>query len=159
MDDTNRKKLSKTDLLKVICDQEQEICDLKFKLETLKTQLQDKNIRLEECGSIAAAAVDVSGVFEAAQKAADIYLNSVKEQTEKQKKLLLESETEITAKSKKILSDAKAAAEKMIADAEKQADLKWTDLSNRLEEFYSVHEGLKELLDRSGVDAERLIEK
>ena len=82
------KKMSKTDLYNIICEKEKQITDLNFEIEELKSELQDRKILLEETGSIANAAVQISGVLDAAQKAANIYLENVKEQTENQKKVL-----------------------------------------------------------------------
>ena len=45
----------------------------------LRRQLEDRRIRLEKTGSIAEAALALSGVFEAAQKAADLYIQSVRD--------------------------------------------------------------------------------
>ncbi|MEE1542723.1 MAG: hypothetical protein UF067_09665 [Paludibacteraceae bacterium] len=140
------KKMSKTDLYNIICAKEKQITDLNFEIEELKSELQDRKISLEETGSIANAAVQISGVLDAAQKAANIYLENVKEQTENQKKVL---ENELAA--------AKTQAEQIIKDAEVQAVAKWNDLTARLEEFYSVHAGLKDLLKNSGVDPDRLV--
>lgn len=159
MDIKEQKKLSKTDLLKVICDQEKEICDLKFELEQAKAALEDKKIRLEQAGSIANAAVEVSGVLKAAQNAADVYLESIKERTLEQTRLLEENDARIKARTDEMLADARQQADKIVASAHAEAEAKWNDLTARLEEFYSVHEGLKELLSGSGVDPDKLINK
>lgn len=46
--------------------------------ETLEAERHKREIELEEAGSIAEAALRLNGVFEAAQKAADQYLESVR---------------------------------------------------------------------------------
>ena len=46
----------------------------------LRRQLADRTLRLEQVGSIAEAALSLNRVFEAAQAAADQYLESVKAQ-------------------------------------------------------------------------------
>lgn len=140
------KKMSKTDLYNIICEKEKQITDLNFEIEELKLQLQDNKIELEKTGSIADAAVQISGVLDAAQKAADVYLENVKQQAENQKKVL---DDEIAA--------AKIQAEQIVKDAEVAAAAKWDDLTARLEEFYSVHAGLKDLLKNSGVDPDKLV--
>lgn len=47
--------------------------------ETLEAERNKRKIELEDAGSIAEAALRLNGVFEAAQKAADQYLESVRE--------------------------------------------------------------------------------
>lgn len=49
-------------------------------LDNLRQQLADRTLRLEQVGSIAEAALSLNRVFEAAQAAADQYLESVKAQ-------------------------------------------------------------------------------
>lgn len=72
------RSMSKTELLTMLRDQEAEINELKEENARLEQQLEDKRIGLQECGSIAEAALKLNGVFEAAQAAAEQYLESVK---------------------------------------------------------------------------------
>lgn len=72
----NIKKLRKSDLIEILISQAEEI-------EYLKEKLEEKNIILEESGSIAMAALRLNNIFEDAQKAADQYVESVKYQTDK----------------------------------------------------------------------------
>lgn len=55
--------------------------DLQIKTlkETLEKERHKREIELREAGSIAEAALRLNGVFEAAQKAADQYLESIRE--------------------------------------------------------------------------------
>ncbi|WP_326830632.1 DNA repair protein [Streptococcus uberis] len=72
----NIKKLRKSDLIEILISQAEEI-------EYLKGKLEEKNIILEESGSIAIAALRLNNIFEDAQKAADQYVESVKYQTDR----------------------------------------------------------------------------
>lgn len=72
----NIKKLRRSDLIEILISQAEEI-------EYLKEKLEEKNIILEESGSIAMAALRLNNIFEDAQKAADQYVESVKYQTDK----------------------------------------------------------------------------
>ena len=51
---------------------------LKDENEKLKEKLNDKTLYIVNCGSIAEAAMQLCGVFEAAQNAADCYLENIK---------------------------------------------------------------------------------
>ena len=53
---------------------DQQIKNLKSDLESLRT---DRKIKLREAGSIAEASLKLSGIYEAAQKAADLYLENI----------------------------------------------------------------------------------
>lgn len=72
------KKLSRSDLLEMLIEQVKENDKLKAELEEKDRQLNDKNIKIQECGSIAEAALKLNGVFEAAQAAAQQYIENVK---------------------------------------------------------------------------------
>lgn len=76
----NRKlrKMKKIELLEMLLEQEREIEKLQAENEELKEKLENKRLTLEKAGSIAEAALSLSGVFEAVQKAAEMYLESVK---------------------------------------------------------------------------------
>lgn len=53
--------------------------------EAMKSWRADRNIELEEAGNIAEAALKLNKVFEAAQKAADQYLDNLRQRCEKEK--------------------------------------------------------------------------
>ena len=49
----------------------------KERIKELEEQSQEKNIHIEELGSIAEASLKLNGVFESAQAAADQYLENI----------------------------------------------------------------------------------
>lgn len=55
-----------------------ELIDLIYEMKKREIELQAREITIEKAGSIADAAVQLSGVFQAAQEAADSYLKSIK---------------------------------------------------------------------------------
>lgn len=67
------RKLSKTELLELLVEQGRENLALRARLEAAEAELEKRRLTMEESGSIAEAALKLSGVFEAAQKAVDIY--------------------------------------------------------------------------------------
>lgn len=96
MTEKQLKKLSRAELLEILIQQTKRNEALEAELEELKSfyeekiseyeaLLESKNIVIEESGSIAEASLKLSGVFEAAQKAADVYLENIRQ---------LEKETE-----------------------------------------------------------------
>ena len=72
------RKLSKLQLLELLAQQEKELQALRKELAEKNAALEDRRIQLENAGSIAEAALKINEVFEAAQKAADQYLESLK---------------------------------------------------------------------------------
>lgn len=69
--------LSRLQLLELLARQEREIQALKAELAEKEAALAERRLVMERAGSIAEAALQLNGVFEAAQRAADQYLASV----------------------------------------------------------------------------------
>lgn len=78
MTDRELKKLSRAALLEILLTQSKEIDRLRAEIDELNEKLDDRDIVMRSSGSIAEASLKINGVFEAAQKAADQYVNSVK---------------------------------------------------------------------------------
>ena len=70
------KKLSRAQLLEMLIVQTEKAEQLEKELEDTKNLLADRKLQLEKVGSIAEAALDLNGVFKAAQEAADQYLEN-----------------------------------------------------------------------------------
>ena len=78
MTDKELRKLKRADLLEIMLAQSKEIDRLQQELKETKEQLEERELRIEETGSIAEACITLYEVFERAQKAADLYLENVK---------------------------------------------------------------------------------
>ena len=72
------RKLSRIDLLELLLEKSRENEKLQEELEKIKAQLAERNLKIEKAGSIAEAALALNGVFEAAQAAADQYLENLR---------------------------------------------------------------------------------
>lgn len=71
------RKLRRTELLELMLQMQEEIDQLRQENQELNQKLLDRRITLEQTGSIAEAALKLNKVFEAAQQAAEDYLNSI----------------------------------------------------------------------------------
>lgn len=78
MTEKELKKLGRRDLLLLLMDQTRENMRLKEENETLKKQLEDRNLRIGESGTLAEAALKLSRVFEDADRAAALYLENLR---------------------------------------------------------------------------------
>lgn len=79
MNEKDLRKLSRRQLLELLLAQSQRIDELEQNLMKAKELLKKRQLVMRQAGSIAEAALQLSGIFEAAQKAADVYLESVQE--------------------------------------------------------------------------------
>ena len=77
MTEKDLKKLTRAELLEMLLIQSRENLRLQNEVERLEQALEDRQIKLSEAGSIAEAALQISGVFEAAQQAAEQYLSNL----------------------------------------------------------------------------------
>lgn len=82
MTEKELKKLNRYQLLELLVIQTERADALQKKVDELEEELEKREISLSQLGSIAEAAMHVSGVFEASQKAADLYLESAKKQAD-----------------------------------------------------------------------------
>lgn len=71
------RKLSRTELLRMLLEKTREAEQLREELNKAREQLQSREILLEEAGSIAEASLRLNRIFEDAQQAADQYLENV----------------------------------------------------------------------------------
>ena len=78
MTDQELRKLSRRDLLELLMSQGRELEALRAELDQAIAALENRKIHLDQAGSIAEAALRLNGVFEAAQAAADQYLENIR---------------------------------------------------------------------------------
>lgn len=77
------KRMSRKDLLELLVIQSEKIDELEIELKRVNELLNDKEIKISKAGSIAEAALQLNGVFEAAEKAVGQYLENVKGEVER----------------------------------------------------------------------------
>lgn len=103
--------MSRGELIDVIYALKKQQEELAAENEELRQQLSQRELKLQKAGSIAEAAMSLNQVFEAAQQAADQYLQSVYANC---------GDAEETAKG--ILADANAQAQKTLEEARRQSE-------------------------------------
>ena len=135
MTDKEIRKLSRLELLELMVTISEENDDLRQKADDLQKQLDARSIDIDSAGSIAEASLELSGVFEAAQDAADRYLENIRKIGISAKK----DADRMIAKAKKTCAD-------MEKDAEKQVDEKWKSLKKMLDDYIKAHDITKEEL-------------
>ncbi len=117
--------ISRKELVDIIQKQKERELELEQQLAAAEQKLKDRTIRIAAAGSIAEAAMDLSGVFTAAQAAADSYLESIKAQTAEMAKEIEEARSE----SERIIQEARKEAEQIRIDrlmqTEKEIQEKW----------------------------------
>lgn len=110
MTDRELKKLSRTQLLEMLLAQSREVTRLREELAQAQVQLSSRQIQVTESGNLAEAALKLSGVFEAAQTAADQYLQNITALSESTRQRCLAMETETRQKCEEMTRAAEAAS-------------------------------------------------
>lgn len=78
MTDRELKRLSRAELLEMLLAQIEENKALKEQLQETRDALEDRQIVIEKAGTMAEAALQLNGVFEAADRAARQYLENIR---------------------------------------------------------------------------------
>ncbi len=129
-------KYGKKELIQMIMAKEDEIQKLKVEVQAIKTELENKNIESNTIGSIASAGESVSSIFAEAQRTAEKYISSIEYRKENSKADCLKAENEMRSR-----------CERMVADAQEEADAKWSQISAILNNMIETKHKLSILLD------------
>ena len=78
MTDKDLKRLRRDELLEILIAQSKKMDQMQAELDAARAALDSREILLREAGSIAEAALRINGVFEAAQAAAQQYLENIR---------------------------------------------------------------------------------
>ena len=73
-------KMKKKDILEIMLRQGEEIDTLRARVAELEAQLEKREFELSKVGSIAQASLQVTNIFDEAEKAARIYLENIRRQ-------------------------------------------------------------------------------
>lgn len=106
MTEKDLKKLNRYQLLELLIVQTGRADKLQTKLEEAEKQLNERDLKMTSLGSIAEASLQVGGVFQAAQAAADLYIDAAKKKAE-------EIEVAAHKKAAEILIQAQAQARRI----------------------------------------------
>lgn len=101
------KKLTRLDLVEMLLDVMRENEQLRSSLEKAEKKLNDRVITVNESGNLAEAALRLNGVFEAAQAAADQYLESLRMREAQQEEICARMEQETQEKCDRMMQSAK----------------------------------------------------
>ena len=159
MTDKDLRRLSRAELLDILYEQQRRYEDSLAENQALRQQLEDRTLRIASAGSIAEAAIQVNGVFEAAQAAADQYLTSVKaataemvqkaDEAQRQREAILENARQEAAG---IVQAAQAQADQLLAGANAQIDTRWKEFQKIADALIHAHDELRTLIQKRQSD-------
>ena len=146
MTDNELRKLSRRELLKMLVAQAEENKSLQERLEKAEAQLADRQIKIEQAGSLAEASLSLNGVFQAADDAARQYLENIETLSRQQDEICRGIQEEAERKAALLLKEAESYQEK----AKEEADAYWVQIQKQVENLLRDHDTLRDLLDPDG---------
>ncbi|EWM53036.1 hypothetical protein [Ruminococcus flavefaciens] len=114
MTDKEFRKLKRSDLISIIYEYQKRQDELVEENKDLREQLDSKNLKISNSGSIAEAVVGLDLLFETAQKTADDYIEQVKAANTELERRAEERATEI-------IENARKEAEKILSEAKRKS--------------------------------------
>ncbi|MBQ1986414.1 MAG: hypothetical protein II230_08935 [Clostridia bacterium] len=136
MTERELRRLSRSDLLELLLAQRKENEQLRCILDETQAKLADRTFKIDNAGSIADAAMQISGIFAAAQDSCQSYIDNIKQLSERQTQICQKMEQETKEK-----------CDRMIAEAEQKSREYWERYSEKIKELVDSFEGLNQVLD------------
>lgn len=122
MTEQELRRLRRAELLEMMLDLNKENEVLRAQLAKAHKQLANRTVATENAGSLAEAALQISGVFEAAQEACEIYRMNLQQRTEEQEGICARMEKESREKCEAMEAEAQEKYNAMIAQAQAQCN-------------------------------------
>ncbi len=122
------------------------LSDLERENEQLREQLKKRPQIYRDAGSIAEAAIEMTGLFRVAQETADKYIEEVRKANDgvASRAQSIISSAELTASG--IIEKAKAEAESIRASAQAEAAAKWQQFNSNVNNMLKAHSELSNML-------------
>ena len=131
MADRELRHMSRTELIEIIFALKQSEDQLRAENAALTAKLEDRQIHIENAGSIAQAALELNKVFEAAQAAADEYLASVRASNQKPDAYSDVLRTQAQGEAQQLLAQARTEAESLKAQAAQECQAMTADAERK----------------------------
>lgn len=142
MTEKELQRLNRREILEILITQMEKNEHLQQQLDEALAKLSSKQIVIQNAGSIADASLQLNGVFESAQAAAEQYLENIKRINDQQEQM-----------AQKLQADAQKQAAAIIAEADaysvkthKEADDYWQQVSDKTRSVLQQQEDLRQLL-------------
>lgn len=115
MTDKEFRRLKRADLIEIIYELQKQEQQLRTELASVREQLDSKELKIANAGSIAEAVVGLHDIFQTAQETADQYLAQVR---------AANADTE--ARCAQLLEDARRQADELLQQADREIAEKWS---------------------------------
>lgn len=131
MTDKELRKLSRAELLELLIAQMKENDKLRRKLDAAGEQIRNRELKLEEAGSIAEAALQLNGVFEAADAAVSQYLANIKRLNDRQQEVCGRREEETRQKCERMEEETCQRCERLEEETRRKCECMETEIREK----------------------------
>ena len=107
MTDRQLRRASRADLLKLLLEQRKESEALRQQISQMEEQLQRRQIAIDQSGTLAEAALKLSGIFDAAETACQYYTENIRALSGRQEEICCAMEQETREKCERMMEQAK----------------------------------------------------
>lgn len=114
------KKLSRRDLLEILLEQSKQMQHLQEQLDEAQEKLASRKLEMDKAGSIAEAALQLNGVYEAAQAACQQYIDNMKDRCDRQEAICQQMERECQQKIQQRLEETEQTRKEMLELTKRQ---------------------------------------
>ena len=146
MTDKELRRLSRSELLEMLIAQTEENDRLKIRLEQAEAQLRDRRISIDKAGSLAEAALSLNGVFQAAEAAAQQYLENIQRISGQQDAICRSMKEKAEKETAQMRQEAQAYSQKVHAEA----DAYWKQVAARAAKLLEDQNLLREMINSAG---------
>ena len=146
MTDKELRRLSRSELLEMLIAQTEENDRLKIRLEQAEAQLRDRRISIDKAGSLAEAALSLNGVFQAAEAAAQQYLENIQRISGQQDAICRSMEEKAEKETAQMRQEAQAYSQKVHAEA----DAYWKQVAARAAKLLEDQNSLRDMINSAG---------
>ena len=110
MTDRQLRKAGRADLLKLLLEQRRENDNLRKQISEMEEQLLQRQIAIDQSGTLAEAALKLSGIFDAAETACRCYTENIRNLSGRQEEICRTMEQQTREKCDRMIEQAKQMA-------------------------------------------------
>ena len=140
MTDKELRKLRRDDLLQILINQQRQLDEQGAELGRLRAELEKRDIAISESGTLAEAAMRLNGVFDAAQSAADQYLEQAQKRADELAEQAQKSADEAARAADEVVRGARGEADRILREARAEAERLLAEAGQRPEPVAPVQE-------------------
>ena len=146
MTDRQLRKASRADLLRILLEQRKENEALRQQINAIHEQLHQRQITIDQSGTLAEAALKLSGIFDAAETACQYYTENIRSLSGRQEEICRTMERETRDK-----------CDRMLEQAKQMAKVYWDEYTEKCNHYMKTMENARNAAENSECEQMELL--